>query len=93
MVIFFMVIQKYIILGRYGNYLGQKQNKACLSCFLPQYLVSLEGGEVVADALGKINDALDSFADVLNNIAEGVGNNLHRQKNTIRSDIIKDKSE
>ena len=88
-----MVIQKYIILGRYGNYLGQKQNKACLSCFLPQYLVSLEGGEVVADALRKINDALDSFADVLNNIAEGVGNNLHRQKNTIRSDIIKDKSE
>ncbi len=88
-----MVIQKYIILGRYGNYLGQKQNKACLSCFLPQYLVSLEGGEVVADALSKINDALDSFADVLNNIAEGVGNNLHRQKNTIRSDIIKDKSE
>ena len=88
-----MVIQKYIILGRYGNYLGQKQNKACLSCFLPQYLVSLEGGEVVADALSKINDALDSFADVLNNIAEGVGNNLHRQKNTIRSNIIKDKSE
>ena len=78
MVIFFMVIQKYIILGRYGNYLGQKQNKACLSCFLPQYLVSLEGGEVVADALSKINDALDSFADVLNNIAEGVGNRFHQ---------------
>ncbi len=83
-----MVIQKYIILGRYGNYLGQKQNKPCLSCFPLRCSVSLEGGEVVADTVGKINDSVGKAFDSVNNIVDSVGNRLYRQINKIRTHLV-----